>query len=154
MRVVVASPTEDCVAHLVLDAEGVDHDVLFCEGEYGYGEHLTRLWKEGEGFVVVEHDVCPWMGAVWQLKECENDWCMYRYPKYGGALTRGLGCTKFSDRLVSTYPQLGVWSETSWRVLDGAVGGSIAKTLRGEDPDRHPLCTHVPSLAHARVTDG
>ncbi len=145
---VVASPTPDCVAHRVLKAEGIPHDVLLCEGEYGYGEHLTRLWEGGEGFTLVEHDVAPWPGAVRQLEECERDWCMYHYPK-DGAMTRGLGCAKFSDRLVSGYPELADWEQTEWRILDGAVGAAVAETLRAEDP-QHPLCYHIPPVAHAR----
>jgi hypothetical protein len=151
MRVVVAAVDEtDCPAHLALTAEGVEHDVVRCVGELGYSRLLERLWSEG-GFVVVEHDVAPWMGAIERLVACPNDWCQFRYPKHGGHLIRGLGCTKFSDRLVAGYPELSAgWSATDWRVLDGAVGAAVADALKAEDPDRHPLCTHEPPVAHVR----
>jgi hypothetical protein len=152
MRVVVAVPPGGSdAAHLALTAEGVDHEARHCAGDTGYGQLIVDLWAAGEGFVMVEHDVAPWMGAIEQLADCPNDWCQFRYPKHGGSLTRGLGCTKFSDRLVAGYPGLSVdWSATDWRVLDGAVGAAVADALKAEDPDRHPLCTHEPPVAHVR----
>lgn len=153
MRVLVAALEPGCTAHLALQAEGVEHEERVCKGDTGYAALLAEAWRAGRGFVVVEHDVAPWMGAVAQLVGCGRDWCMFRYPKYGGALTRGLGCAKFSDRLIHDYPDLSdAWQDTDWRVLDGAVGGAVAEVLRAE-VDRFPLCFHGPPVAHARRAD-
>lgn len=147
---VVSAIDRDCPAHLALLAEGVDHEVAICRGDTGYGELLAALWRSGRGFVLVEHDIAPWAGAIKQLMECERDWCMFRYMKHGGQLMRGLGCAKFSSRLVRDYPDLASeWQDVSWQVLDGVVGGAVAQVLRAEDP-RHPLCTHEPPVAHVR----
>jgi hypothetical protein len=151
LPVVVPTLLPQSVASLVLDAEGVSHREHVCVGDAGYSELLTGLWAAGDGFVVVEHDIAPWFGAVTQLAECDRDWCMFHYPKFGGMLTRGLGCTKFSRRLVRAYPELpAAWRDIGWRVLDGTVGAAVAEALRGERPDRHPLCYHQPPVAHAR----
>ena len=153
MRVVVPLPITDGsdVAHRVLAAEGVDHEVRMVDGYLGYGELLAELWSEGGGLVVVEHDVAPWAGALTQLADCEADWCQFRYPKDGGALVRGLGCTKFSARLMVEYPDLpSAWLGTAWQGLDGAVGTAVGEALRAEQPERFPLCRHDPPVAHAR----
>lgn len=151
MRVLVPVLELDSVAHRALEAEGIAHEEYVCEGDVGYSELVVDLWADGQGFILVEHDVAPWGGALAELWDCPADWCMFRYFKYGGGLTRGLGCAKFSDRLVSGHPDLSItWRNTSWRILDGTVGAAVALTLRGEDPDRHPLCIHGPPVAHVR----
>lgn len=155
MRVVVpVPPYTETVAGLVLNAEGIEHELRPVEGEYGYGDLIAELWAEGRGFIIVEHDVAPWCGAVEQLGLCDRDWCMFHYPKHGGSLTRGLGCTKFSDRLVAGHPELSEgWSSTSWRVLDGSVGSAVAEVLKTDHGGNHPLCYHGPPVAHARRSD-
>jgi hypothetical protein len=141
------------VAELVLSAEGVKYETLPAEGELGYSQLVTELWRRGKGFVIVEHDVAPWCGAVAQLWACPRDWCIFHYPD-GGSLSNGLGCTKFSDRLVRAYPDLpSVWEGVEWQVIDGAVGGAVAVVLRAENPEQHPVCYHDPPVAHARRPD-
>ncbi len=150
MHVIVPVIDSRSAAHLALIAEGISHEQHMCVDDTDYSNLLTEIWKAGSGFIVVEHDVAPWFGAVNQLAECERDWCMFHYPKFGGALTRGLGCTKFSDRLVRKYPELpDAWQGIGWQVLDGSVGAAIAAVLRAENP-RHPLCYHEPPVAHVR----
>lgn len=138
------------VAELVLSAEGVEYKTLRADGDLGYSLFMTEVWGRGEGFVIVEHDVAPWCGAIDELEACPGDWCLFHYPD-GGALSRGLGCTRFSDRLVSQYPDLpDAWEGTGWPMIDGAVGSAVATVLRDESPDRHPVCYHTPPVAHAR----
>ncbi len=141
------------VAERVLAAERVAYETPRADGELGYSKLITKLWGSGEGFVVVEHDIAPWFGAIAQLESCPRDWCMFRYPD-GGTLSRGLGCTKFSDRLVREYPDLpDAWDGVEWQMIDGAVGSAVAAVLRAERPERHPICYHAPPVAHARRPD-
>lgn len=139
MRVVIASPSEDCVAHRALEQEGVPHDVLLCEGQFGYGKHLARLWG-GEGFVLLEHDVVPWVGAIQQLQDCEGDWCGFRYAK-GGSTIRALGCVKFSDRLARLEITEG-WSREPWFSLESKVLRAVHRVTE--------VCKHSPALGHAK----
>jgi hypothetical protein len=149
LRVVVAAVNPSPVAHLALAAEGVAHDVADCRGELGYGEVLADLWRLGAGFIVVEHDVAPWPGAVVALSDCLGDWCAFRYPK-GGRLIRALGCVKFSTRLVQTWPDLpALWHGVDWQGLEGAVLAGVAAVLRSESPHERPVCDHWPPVAHA-----
>ena len=147
MRVVVPvwDGAQD-VAELVLAAEGVGYEAVRADGDLGYAALMEMAWSRGEGFVIVEHDVAPWYGAIADLERCESDWCLFRYPD-GGKLSRGLGCTKFSDRLVRRYPALPwAWDRVAWQLIDGAVGSAVAGT--GAKP-----CYHEPPVAHARRPD-
>lgn len=138
------------VAERVLTAEGVAYETRRADGTRGYSRLMTEVWARGEGFIVVEHDVAPWPGAIAELAACQGDWCYFQYPD-GGSLSRGLGCTKFSDRLVSGYPGLSAeWADVAWQQIDGAVGSAVAGVLRdGSDP----RCLHTPPVAHARRPD-
>ena len=141
------------VAELVLYAEGVEYETCLVDGDLDYSLFIADVWAYGEGFVIVEHDIAPWVGAIAQLTSCLEDWCMFRYAKSGG-LSRGLGCTKFSTRLVREYPDLpDAWRGTSWPMIDGTVGSPVAAVLRAEDPERVLPCYHTPSVAHARGPD-
>jgi hypothetical protein len=141
------------VAELVLYAEGVEYETGLVDGDLDYSLFIADIWARGEGFVLVEHDVAPWVGALDQLAACSGDWCMFRYAK-GGGLSRGLGCTKFSSRLVREYPDLAdEWRATHWLMIDGTVGSPVAAVLRAEDPERMLPCYHTPSVAHARGPD-
>lgn len=141
----VASPTEDCPTHRALIAEGVPHNVLPCKGEFGYGQQLARLWQEGEGFTLLEHDVIPWVGAIRQLEECDGCWCSFPYAKSGRTL-HSLGFIKFSNWLVSEHPELAEgWSGEPWQSLEAPVLRAALSIA--------PPCEHGPAVGHAREPD-
>lgn len=141
MRVLVAAVHPDCIARRALLAEGVEHEEHVCEGPRGYGELVADAWRDG-GFVLVEHDVVPWVGAIRQLEECAGDWCAFRYAK-GGSTVRALGLVKFSDRLVRAHPDLGdVWRSVHWQALEASVLGSVSRVVS--------VCKHGPPAGHVR----
>lgn len=143
MRVVVASPTEDCVAHRTLDAEDIDHDVQICHGPYGYCDLLAALWTFGEGVIIIEHDIAPWPGAIHQLQVCEQAWCAYEYP-LNFSMVAALGCTKFATSLVdSTWTLALKLHEIHWGAVDGVLISRLE--LMGYKPH-----IHYPPVAHAR----
>lgn len=144
--VIVPAISDQCVAQLVLLADGTPHEVHLVNGnDTDYAALIADVWARGEGFVIVEHDIAPWWGAIDHLRQCPKDWCMFEYAKYGGGVTHGLGCVKFSDRLVKNYPDLSkIWINTDWRLLDGAVGSAIVSVIHSEP------CFHAPPVAHAR----
>lgn len=145
-RVIVSTAIRDCPAHLALTAEGVAHDVV--GHGLGYADQLAVWWRSGEGFVLVEHDVAPWPGAVRHLIDCPRDWCAHRFPKYQH-LIRSLGCVKFSTRLVQTYPDLPHhWEGMPFEGFEGPMLSAVAGVLRTEDPSRSPVCEHSPPVAH------
>jgi len=153
MRVIVAAVNDDCSAHLALSAEGICHEVIMCNGEFGYSEHFKAWWRTGHGFILIEHDIAPWVGAVRQLAECPSDWCSFRYSKSGHTI-HALGCVKFSTRLVKTIPNLpDRWDQCTWQTLENQVLPAIAEALRRDEPSRMPVCKHSPPVAHVRRLD-
>jgi hypothetical protein len=115
MRVVV--PTAGPAPHLTaveaaLSRASADYLVIPLQGDDGYWRALRALWGEGEGFIVVEHDIVVWPGAMAELVACPRDWCQcpYSYGRAGGTIV-GLGCTKFSTFLLDRYPDV---MEEAW----------------------------------------
>jgi hypothetical protein len=142
MRVLVAAVRPDCIASRALLAEGVEHEEHVCEGPRGYGRMVAEAWGDG-GFVLVEHDVVPWVGAIRQLEDCAQDWCGFRYAK-GGSTVRALGLVKFSDRLTRAHPGLSEhWPSVHWQALETSVLGAVSKVS--------PVCKHGPPAGHARA---
>lgn len=141
MRVLVAAVQSDCAAHRALRAEGVAHEEHVCAGRFGYGRLVAAAFQRGEGFVLVEHDVVPWVGAVAQLVECEGDWCGFRYAR-SGSTVRALGLVKFSDALVRRMPRAFVsgWRGVEWPVLESAVLGAVSAFGQ--------VCKHGPPAGH------
>ena len=146
MTVVVAAITPNSFASQALDAEGVKHVEHVCEGEFGYGQMMADYWRKGEGFVLIEHDVVPWVGAVEKLQKCPSDWCSLPYARSGSTMI-SLGAVKFSTALVKSMPPetYEPWAEVSWRELDGRVLTPVHRM--------HRNCKHSPAAGHIRRPD-
>lgn len=138
MRVLVAAVHPGCVAHRALLAEGVAHEEHVCAGPFGYAALVAGAWRDG--FVLVEHDVVPWVGAVRELLECDGDWCGFRYAK-GGSTIRALGLVKFSAALVRANLALAdAWWSVEWPVLETAVLSAVSRVAT--------VCKHGPPAGH------
>lgn len=70
-----------------------------------YYRLLADLWAAGDTFVVVEHDIVVRPGVADELMACPEDWCGFPYRFLGG-LHNGLGCAKFSARLLAEHPNV------------------------------------------------
>lgn len=119
-----------------------------------YWELLASEWRYGEidaPLVVVEHDVLPARGVVEAMQACPRPWCASPYQLGTGVwLDEGLGCTKFSAKLITDHPDLmevvgridnDGMPARDWHRLDVR----IARTLRdlGYAPHRHRRSTHL-----------
>lgn len=109
--------------------------------DYAYHDLLARLWSEGDGLILVEHDVVPSEEGYESLKRCRKPWCALPYPigphAPNDAHMAGdsLGCTKFSGRLMRRFP--GVMEEAAdhprgagmpprhWTRLDTRIWGVL-----------------------------
>lgn len=157
MRTVVFQPDDVQVAGGVagacLAAEGWDYEAVRCAGSTGYGERLVEAWLTSpDGLIVVEDDVAPWPGALYELAACPRHWCYFDYPIGAadgvGHFTngRGLGLVKFGPALVAAMRlPLDGWKATPWGQLDAAV--SAACRDRTGMPGPHE---HDPPVAHAQ----
>lgn len=117
-----------------LQMQQVDYREWWCEASpQDYPRMLAYAWSDGEPFIVVEHDVLPWPGALDELQECTSPWCAFPYIQ-GVKLSAFLGCTKITPD--GPYP-----SHDSWMVSDQAV--NVAMQAQG-----WTLHLHWPPVVH------
>ena len=91
--------------------------------DYAYWELFCRLWRDGQPFIIVEHDIVIRKDTIRSLADCEASWCAYVYHQAPGNPVSGLGCTKFvpSGALHYTPP------EPVWQNVDSVVTGAMRK---------------------------
>ncbi len=100
-----------------------------------YYKLLKERWAKGEQFVINEHDIIPWPGAIAQLEECSQPWCTFPYRSAAGWLKNGLGLVKFDPaRLPNIFVE--PFEITHWRNLDMQVARRLEK---------HGLAAHTHS---------
>ena len=100
------------------------HDVSASDTEFW--RLLDSLWRRGESFLCIEHDIVVGRDTVKSFAECENPWCSAHYP-YNGGVSTGLGCTRFRQSLMREHPDVmsvvgemedAVHSPRHWCALD------------------------------------
>lgn len=141
----VPALSDDCPAALALRAEGLNPEVVIMGGDLSYGRLVERLWRSGEGFVLVEHDVVPWPGAMSALSSCPELYCGHRYliaAQLGGTI----GCVRFSAALTAAHPDLPArWAGSHWSNLDIKLTNGLWDVgVRG-------FHVHEPPVAHLHV---
>ena len=107
-----------------------------------YFNLLSRLWAEGQTFLVVEHDIEIHPDVVPQMEKCPAPWCAFPYNGgLGQVWDKALGCTKFHESLLRELPSfLDEVQGHDWRRLDV----QIAELLEGR-VSRH---AHWPIVKH------
>jgi len=139
MSILIVTTSEKCIAEYALRAEGYWPEVTrIHEGDmHAYGRTLAKYWLTGEPFINVEHDMAPWVGAVNELWECDQELCLFPYPR---ATSGSLGMIRFSAGLIDRFPgACDRWPTTSWNMLEQAVLGYF------KNVNRH---LHYPPVAH------
>lgn len=95
--------------------------------DHAYTDLVWQLWREGETFVLVEHDIEVFPEALAELEACSEPWCAFRYDLDEWGLYAGLGCVKFDDALLHQHRRVidDVWRMRSnehppgyWEALD------------------------------------
>lgn len=123
--------------------------------EEAYWEVLSRLWRIGETFCVVEHDVIVRPDSLSELAQCSSDWCSFEVP-YGCGIYAGLSCAKFSAALIARHPdtleKVGERSDEGhlpkhWCRLDSWL--QVVLREKGES-----MCVHSPPLGHRESVAG
>ncbi len=123
--------------------------------ETAYHDLLARTWADGAGFVVIEHDIVVYPGAIRAMLDCPEPWCVTVYrcnSEYDGYL----GCVRFSDALVRAEPDaLDAAGRLTygpppryWGWVDNRLGQVL--TDRGYRKHRHwPAVTHLRAYPQA-----
>lgn len=95
---------------------------LKCVDKHDYGDFLAAHWLRGEPFINLEQDVAPWPGALTEMWNCPQRWCMVQIIVHGAINNTNLGCVKFANEFISAFPD--VWKKYprndifDWRSLD------------------------------------
>lgn len=115
-------------------------------GDFEYYHLLKRMWLEHEDFVIVEHDVLPWPGAVEELFQCPYNWCSLGYKinvtstgRAGYGAYHTFGCAKFSTGLMDAMPK--VWDSFEsrhWSHLDAQFATHATAICQSPHPHRPP----------------
>ncbi len=105
-----------------------------------YYELIKSLWSKVEPFIINEHDIIPWPGAIREIEDCDHPWCTFWYRSPAGWLRNGLGLVKFNpQQLPNIFAEK--FEETHWGRLDM----QIAKRLQAHGLEAH---THSPSVTN------
>ena len=113
-----------------------------------YFESLRAIWKLGEGFALLEHDVVSRPDIVRAFNECEHPWCTFEYdnlchPECREAYQNQLGCTRFSREIVRAVPRAFEMPEPErlWQRVNEGLGAN----LRAAGYGHH---WHGPAVLH------
>lgn len=139
-------PTAFAAMRLNLTMQGLAPRFERLEGPFGYDRLIRRLWAAGEPFVLVEHDVLPWPGAVQALWTCERPWCAHEYFMLG-ELRVALGCTKFDPARLGPCPL--PEEPVDWHGMDWCIISALM--TRYESAHLHePAVSHL-NYVHQRM---
>lgn len=122
----VKNPMLD-VVRLNLEIQGTEAEYREMTTETSYAELFIELWARQVPFILVEHDVLPWPGAIEQLANCSLGWCGFN---------TSLQCTKFVPFMLGECP---VTPDTHWQQVD-----KVFWTLE----DRFKFHEHSPQVVH------
>ena len=119
---------------------------------YAYAELLARLWAEGDGFVVVEHDIEIHGDVLPGFAACGEPWCVFPYPGPGDhagnrLLDHALGCTRFGASLLKAEPGVPPGPGSHW----GSLDARLYHVLVGRGYRPH---VHLPPVVHHHERDG
>jgi len=85
---------------------------------------LDSLWRDGESFLLIEHDIEIHADVIPQLEQCGEPWCVLPYEAAGDDdgdrhLYGSLGCTRFGSELLQAHPMFMTnLPVRDWRRLD------------------------------------
>lgn len=107
------------------------------DNKHSYSRLLGDLWRGGETFILVEHDIYPTPAAVSELTSCSQPYCAFPYW-CRGSLEMCLGCTKFGEDLIARIPDMPIWiNRYPWWSLDGRVAEAIFVMTGIRAPHQH-----------------
>ncbi len=119
-------------------------DYVMMKDSDDYYSLLKSLWAKGKQFVINEHDIIPWPGAIRTLEDCSHPWCTFTYRSAAGWIKNGLGLVKFDPgRLPNIFAE--TFEITHWRNLDM----QIARRLEAHGLEAH---CHSPSVTNLNPT--
>lgn len=118
MRVICPFTTINTEVRNALDASGWSWEAHDVSGSMtAYAELLGELWRKGETFALIEQDIVINPDSLSTLAYCDRGWCAFTYPFGDGGSIEGLGCTRFSAKLIALCPDA---VKYTWEHVDRA----------------------------------
>jgi len=120
--------------------ERVKPHCVFMQGENDYYNLIKSLWAKGEPFIINEHDIVAWPGAIAKLENCGSPWCTFTYRSSAGWIGDGLGLVKFQPGFLPDIFKVD-FDQQHWSNLDV----QIARRLQANGclP-----CVHTPAVTN------
>ncbi len=152
MKVIVpyTAITEQAVVD-ALNEFAPDAEQVYVGGERtSYWELVAKLWSEGEGFVIVEHDVEIHAKVLPEFEKCKRPWCGFPYDLETGP-QMALGCTRFSTELLAEHPTVleeagelsdGTLAKRDWHRLDSHIAQVLTQTYGLTQHAHKPAVVH------------
>ncbi len=135
---------------LNLAMQAITPRLVKLESVYSYDMLFRELWAKGDPFILVEHDIIPWPGALAQLWTCPEPWCGFPYSNFG-TFRSYLGCTKFEPSRLGDCPLSG--EIRSFGELDQIIIKTLLLRDRTDWKARPKYKNHVhnPPVAHLNI---
>jgi hypothetical protein len=157
MRVVIPYTARhpDTVAGAPSNAEWFD----VSEDRYAYWRMMCEVWADGEGFLVVEHDVVCRPDILVQIEACPEPWCAFPYDdmchwECMEAWSNTLGCTRFATELVRAVPDAvtAIYDQQrQWLNLCDYIGANLRRVGYTHHWHFPAVRHHHMRLAHLEV---
>lgn len=134
-------------------AEAAPRDAVWVdvsEHSTEYWFMLLRLWRAGETFAILEHDVICRPDVIEAFETCPEPWCAFGYedichPECMEAWANTLGCTRFRSELIQAVPDaVSSIEDRDWHNLCDGLGSN----LRAAGFTHH---WHGPWLEHTHL---
>ncbi len=110
-----------------------------------YFRLIKELWAKGvldeTPFILNEHDIIPWPGAIREIDDCDHPWCTFWYRSPAGWLGNGLGLVKFNPAQLPN-----IFNEPFEKMHWGTLDMQIAKRLQAHGLEAHTHSTPVTNL--------
>lgn len=74
---------------------------------YAYALAFQGWWNVSADLVVIEEDIVPADGMIYEMVTCPHDWCVRPYHIGNHRYTTGLGMCKISAKLRGAFPSAG-----------------------------------------------
>ncbi len=137
-------------------AESAPRDAVWIDvsnSDIAYYVALLDIWKRGETFALLEHDVLCRPDIIQEFEDCPEPWCLYGYdsmchPQCQEAWRNQLGCTRFRSELIAVVPDaLSSIPADNWDWHEMCNG--VGENLRAAGFTHH---WHHPPAEHHRET--
>jgi len=132
---------------LNLANQGLKPRLIRMERDFSYDQLFRRLWDARQPFILVEHDIIPFPGALRELWMCPEPWCGFPYYVFG-ELRSYLGCTKFDPSRLGECPLPD--DLMPWQTIDKLIEKSLMKRTFGGHLHSPPV-THL-NFFHSRAS--